>query len=225
MKKSKSHSRSNERQIRKMQAICKAGTDLFSAKGYCQTGMDDIAKASRMTKGGIYHYFQSKQEILNAICSACTDLKLRGLEQIPADGTDEAERVTSAIVSLVRHYTGNSRAARIVLSESRNLPPRQEKTVREKERRCFEIVTRAIAGLLARDPRSGTVTALGFTLFGMLEGMCSRFEHGDGPTPDELSRLVPELFLNGARYLTAASSAAGNKGRASTVDPAEVARQ
>jgi TetR/AcrR family transcriptional regulator len=197
-----------------MQTICKAGTDLFSTKGYPETGMDDIAKASRMTKGGIYHYFHSKEEILNAICSACMDLKLGELEEIPADGTDATERIKRAIICLVSHYTNNGRAAKIVLSESRNLAQKQQKIIREKEGRCFEIVTDAIAGLLARDPGSRIVTALGFTLFSMLEGICLRFDPVRGPVPEELARLVSELSLTGARNLAPVSSSAAKTGRA-----------
>jgi AcrR family transcriptional regulator len=197
-----------------MEAICRAGTDLFSTKGYLETGIDDIAKAAHMTKGGVYHYFHSKQEILNVICSACTDLKLRGLEEIPADGADAAESIRRAIVSLVNHYTGMSRAARIVLSECRNLSQRQQKIIREKEARCFEIVTGAIAGLLAREPAGRIVTALGLTLFGMLEGICLRFDPVRGPVPEELARLVSDLFFNGARNLASVPSPVRHQGRA-----------
>jgi len=37
---------------------------LFLDKGYEQTSIDDILKASGISKGGFYHYFKSKDEIL-----------------------------------------------------------------------------------------------------------------------------------------------------------------
>lgn len=36
---------------------------LFSEKGFSNTSMDDIVKKSGVSKGGIYNYFQSKEEI------------------------------------------------------------------------------------------------------------------------------------------------------------------
>lgn len=40
---------------------------LFSKKGFVETTMDDIVEASSMSKGGIYTYFKSKEEIFLAI--------------------------------------------------------------------------------------------------------------------------------------------------------------
>ena len=40
---------------------------LFAEKGYENTSINDILKATKCSKGGLYHYFQSKMEILQAI--------------------------------------------------------------------------------------------------------------------------------------------------------------
>lgn len=40
---------------------------LFSKKGFTETSMDDIVEASGISKGGIYNYFKSKEEIFLAI--------------------------------------------------------------------------------------------------------------------------------------------------------------
>ena len=37
---------------------------LFVEKGYEETSVDDILKASGLSKGGFYHYFKSKDEVL-----------------------------------------------------------------------------------------------------------------------------------------------------------------
>lgn len=44
--------------------IAEAALNLFSTKGYDATTMQDIIEDSGMSKGAIYHYFKSKQEIL-----------------------------------------------------------------------------------------------------------------------------------------------------------------
>lgn len=45
--------------------IINAATKLFSEKGYDQTTMQDIMQLSGLSKGAIYHYFKSKQAILD----------------------------------------------------------------------------------------------------------------------------------------------------------------
>lgn len=47
--------------------IISAATKLFSEKGYDETTMQDIMTLSGLSKGAIYHYFKSKQEILDYI--------------------------------------------------------------------------------------------------------------------------------------------------------------
>lgn len=41
--------------------------DIFLEKGYERTKISDLQKAFGLTKGGMYHYFSSKEEILDAV--------------------------------------------------------------------------------------------------------------------------------------------------------------
>src|ERR1051326_5352524 len=49
--------------IRK-ETILQFARHLFATKGYAESTMDDIAQASKMQKASLYHYFESKQQIL-----------------------------------------------------------------------------------------------------------------------------------------------------------------
>jgi AcrR family transcriptional regulator len=40
---------------------------LFAAAGYQNTGIDEIARAARVTKGALYHHFADKQTLFDAI--------------------------------------------------------------------------------------------------------------------------------------------------------------
>src|SRR5690242_1019324 len=50
-------------QIRK-EAILHQARHMFATKGFAETSMDDIAHANHMQKASLYHYFKSKQQIL-----------------------------------------------------------------------------------------------------------------------------------------------------------------
>ena len=52
-------------QERRKAQICHAARDCFLAKGFQATTMEDIVKAVGMSKGGIYHYYQSTIAILH----------------------------------------------------------------------------------------------------------------------------------------------------------------
>jgi hypothetical protein len=44
--------------------IGRVAAKLFKEKGYSETRVDDISNVAKLSKGGIYHYFFSKNEIL-----------------------------------------------------------------------------------------------------------------------------------------------------------------
>lgn len=47
--------------------IVEASVKLFIEKGYEQTTIQDILNALNLSKGGLYHHFKSKEEILEAV--------------------------------------------------------------------------------------------------------------------------------------------------------------
>ena len=50
--------------------IIKYASDLFRIQGYHKTSMDDIAKASGILKGSVYHHFKSKEALMKAVLEA-----------------------------------------------------------------------------------------------------------------------------------------------------------
>ncbi len=54
----------NEPKEKRMQAIIEAAVEVFLEKGYDGTSMEAIAKRAGLTKGGLYHHFKGKDEIL-----------------------------------------------------------------------------------------------------------------------------------------------------------------
>ena len=56
------------------QEILRAAARLFQQQGYDATSMNDVAAALKLSKGGLYHHFQSKDEILFHIMSHAMDI-------------------------------------------------------------------------------------------------------------------------------------------------------
>jgi AcrR family transcriptional regulator len=48
-------------------AILAAALELFQTRGFTTTALDDIAKAARVTRGAVYHHFENKAEIYQAL--------------------------------------------------------------------------------------------------------------------------------------------------------------
>src|SRR3954466_15058260 len=56
------------------QEILRAASRLFQQQGYDATSMNDVAAALKLSKGGLYHHFQSKDEILFNLMNHAMDI-------------------------------------------------------------------------------------------------------------------------------------------------------
>jgi AcrR family transcriptional regulator len=54
-------------------ALIGAARELFAKDGYEATSLDAIAAAARLTKGAVYHHFESKRELFAAVFQAEAD--------------------------------------------------------------------------------------------------------------------------------------------------------
>ena len=63
----------------KKNEIIQAAAIIFGEKGYFPTTMDDLVKASGMSKGAIYHYFKSKEEVYEYMLQQQVEYKINNL--------------------------------------------------------------------------------------------------------------------------------------------------
>lgn len=62
--------------------IIHAARTVFGEKGYYSTTMDDLVRASGMSKGAIYHYFKSKEEVYDHMLQQQADEAIHKLKNI-----------------------------------------------------------------------------------------------------------------------------------------------
>lgn len=48
-------------------ALLESATSLFAEHGYVQTSLDDVARLTRLTRGAVYHHFNGKQALFEAV--------------------------------------------------------------------------------------------------------------------------------------------------------------
>lgn len=68
---------------RKAQIIA-AATQVFSRKGFSEARMEDIAEETGLSKGTLYLYFNSKDELITAILDLIFQREFKHLEQLEA---------------------------------------------------------------------------------------------------------------------------------------------
>lgn len=70
---------------RRIQQILAVAADLFGERGYDAVNLDDVAERLDVTKGSLYYYFASKDELAAA-----------AIETLGSDWTDRLERLPAA---------------------------------------------------------------------------------------------------------------------------------
>ena len=187
------HSRLNSRRAE----ICRAAARIFRQRGFDATSVSDIARALKMTKAGLYHYFTSKEELL-------LEIMMFGLDQVrdevimPARTIRDPEQRLRQIV--IRHAQITTRAEGAVsqLDELRALPPVAQKKVRELQRKYFDLVRETLKELKAEGRlRDVDITVAAFSTIGMILWMPRWFRQGGRLNNEQAATEIANLALAG----------------------------
>ncbi|MEI5100459.1 TetR/AcrR family transcriptional regulator [Streptomyces sp. PmtG] len=91
------------RSARKRQAIMGAATQVFMAKGYAGTSMDDIAKLAAVSKQTVYKHFADKEKLFAEIVLATTD-QIDAMVDLVSDIPADAEALEENLLRLARRF-------------------------------------------------------------------------------------------------------------------------
>ncbi|MEL7585213.1 MAG: TetR/AcrR family transcriptional regulator [Prolixibacteraceae bacterium] len=86
--------------------ILKIAQDIFSKYGYKKTTLDDIANAVRKGKSSLYYYFESKEDLFQAVILKEVDVLKRELEKVVMRNTDPVEKLRDYILTKLTTFRG-----------------------------------------------------------------------------------------------------------------------
>jgi AcrR family transcriptional regulator len=98
--------------------VLDAALEVFARDGYGDAAMDDIAKASSTSKGGLYFHFPSKQSIFLSLLDEATDLLIDRVEQAMAAERDPIAKGDAALREVLHTFGGHRTLARLLLVEA-----------------------------------------------------------------------------------------------------------
>jgi len=132
--------------------ILEAALASFAEKGFAGTRMDDIAKRAGITKGTIYLYFKSKEELFKALARQSIGERIAAIT-VQLEGADgpAAEQLRFVLTTLGHFASTSDRVVlpRVLLAEAGNFPELAEfwrKEIIDRGLGLFEmIIKRGIA--------------------------------------------------------------------------------
>src|SRR5207248_6089517 len=116
------HAMARETVVDSRQEILRTAARLFQQRGYDATSMNDVAAALKLSKGGLYHHFQSKDEILFEIMNHAMDLTQERVLAPVRNIADPQERLR-ALIRLHIEVVLSPRAPEVKVMLQDNHPP------------------------------------------------------------------------------------------------------
>jgi AcrR family transcriptional regulator len=181
--------------------ILQAAASLFQQRGYDATSMNDVAGALKLSKGGLYHHFQSKDEILFHLMDHAMDITQEQVIDRVRDIPDPEERLRMVI----RLHIGvvlreRDREITVMLHENHPLPPPLRRRINGRKKDYVRFVESLIAEVQKVRKSKGTVSprAAAFALLGMINWIYQWYRP-EGPLQEEhLVRQYTAIFFAGA---------------------------
>ncbi len=180
--------------------ILRTAARLFQERGYEATSMQDVASALNLSKGALYHHFQSKDEILFEIMNHGLDIFEEEVLSVVRPIPDPAERLRACIA---RHIgmllRGRDREITVILHENRTLPSRLRKRINARKKDYIHFLEETIAEVQRQLEAKNEISpqAAAYALLGMINWVYQWYRPGGPLTEEKLIRDYAMIFFDG----------------------------
>ena len=182
------------------QEILRTAARLFQQRGYDATSMNDVAAALRLSKGGLYHHFQSKDEILFEIMNHAMQITEERVLN-PVRGIADAEERLRALIRLHIEVvlSPRDREITVMLHENHPLPPSLRKRINARKKDYIHFLENLMAELQKSRRASGRVSprAAAFALLGMINWIYQWYKPEGNLQAHTLIPQFTDLILGG----------------------------
>ena len=182
------------------QEILRTAARLFQQRGYDATSMNDVAAALKLSKGGLYHHFQSKDEILFEIMNHAMEITqervLAPVRSIP-DPEDRLRALIRLHMEVV--LSPRDREITVMLHENHPLPPALRKRINQRKKEYVHFVENLIAEVQRTREVKSSVSprAAAFALLGMINWIYQWYKPEGNLQAHNLIPQFTDLLLGG----------------------------
>ena len=194
--------------VDKRRMILDAAVRVFARQGFHTCRVSDIADEAGVAYGLVYHYFQSKDEVLDTLFLERWDILLRAIQQVDGEDIPPREKlyaITSFIVDSYRHDPDLMKVIIVEVTRAANTFGRHHL---EEISQAYE----GIAAIVARAQDEGTfrsdisATFASLCFYGAIEQLLSAWVFDAlGKTPgdfEQAKQMVVETVCGGLEVET-----------------------
>jgi len=182
------------------QEILRASARLFQQQGYDGTSMNDVASSLNLSKGGLYHHFQSKDEILFELMNHAMDIteqRVIGPVKAIPDSEERLRMLIRRHIAVV--LSERDREITVMLHENHPLPPSLRKRINARKKDYVHFVENLIAEVQRGRGAKPTITprAAAFALLGMINWIYQWYRPEGALQEEGLVQQYTEIFFQG----------------------------
>jgi AcrR family transcriptional regulator len=190
-----------ETTIDSRQDILRTAARLFQQQGYDATSMNDVAAALKLSKGGLYHHFQSKDEILFNLMNHALDITQERVVDAVQGIADPEERLRMLIRRHIEVVMSvRDREITVMLHENHPLPPAMRRRINARKKDYVHYVENLISEVQrARQAKANvSARASAFALLGMINWIYQWYRPEGSLQEESLVQQYTEIFFAGA---------------------------
>ncbi|MBB3089020.1 AcrR family transcriptional regulator [Nocardioides albus] len=181
------------------QRILAAALELFAEKGFESTSVQDVVAAAGVTKGAMYHYFSSKEDLLYEIYGRVLRMQMERLDEAVAQEGPVEDRLRAACADVVVTTANNLEGTTIFFRSLHQMSAEKQQEVRRERRRYHE----TFRGLIVEGQESGafrddvSADLCVDYFFGSVHHLPMWLKPTGRLTAEEVGRSFAELFIAG----------------------------
>jgi AcrR family transcriptional regulator len=177
-------------------------TRLFAEKGFEGTSVQEIVAAAGVTKGAMYHYFASKDDLLYEIYHRLLVMQTNRLEHFAAGEGSAEERLRAAAVDVIETSFLHLDELTVFFRSMHLLPQEKRKAVRAERRAYHERFRELVqegqdAGIFRIDVPADIVVHF---FFGTVHQLSTWYHTGGPLGSSTVSEYYVGLLLDGLRH-------------------------
>jgi AcrR family transcriptional regulator len=188
----------DEMSAQTQQLLLAAAVKLFSANGYEQTSLQEIAQEAGLTKGALYYHFKNKEDVLLRVHDDMIEQIIAESRPVLDAGLAPADALRELIHVHMRAIETRGDAIRVFLRERRGFSAANWRDIKERRDEIETMFVEVIAagqragqfGLTA-DPR-----LLAFGVLGMICWATEWFRPNRRPAA-EIAEIFADMALSG----------------------------
>jgi AcrR family transcriptional regulator len=183
------------------QEILRTAARLFQQQGYDATSMNDIAAALKLSKGGLYHHFKSKDEILFDLMNQAMDITEDRVIKVARCISDPEERLRAVIRLHIGVVLSRSDwEVTVMLHENHPLAPALRKRINGRKKDYIHFVENLVAEVQRNRKSRATVNprAAAFALLGMINWIYQWYKPQGALQEAQIALQYTEIFFSGA---------------------------